>query len=69
MSEEPETAIEKIEAEAGDILAKVHAEVDAMWLAIFTNVSNRVETPIHNFLHNEKEALKARLSALFHKEN
>ena len=72
----PQTAIEQIEARAEEAIAaikatpsemeaKVHAEVDTFWANVVANVSARVETPIHNFIHAEKEALKARLSALF----
>jgi hypothetical protein len=48
--------------------AQLHAEVEAMWQSLFANVCNQVDTRIHNFMHGEKEALKARISALFHKE-
>lgn len=44
------------------------AEVDVLWQNLLVNVSARVETPIHNFLHDEVQALKARLAALFQKE-
>ncbi|WP_257306301.1 hypothetical protein [Geothrix campi] len=40
------------------------AEIDAFWQNILANVSAKVETPIHNFLREETEALKARLKAL-----
>jgi hypothetical protein len=41
------------------------AEIEAFWQNILINVSSKVETPIHNYLHAEKEALKARLKQLF----
>ena len=40
------------------------AEIDAFWQNILANVSAKVETPVHNFLREETEALKARLKAL-----
>lgn len=41
------------------------AELDAFWQNVLFNVSSKVETPIHNFLHAETEALRARLKSLF----
>lgn len=40
------------------------AEVHAFWENIVRNVSTQVATPIHNFIHAEVEALKARLKAI-----
>lgn len=64
--------VEAIPADLGskvaDMEVRVHQEVDTFWANVIANVSARVETPIHNYLHDEKEALKARLSVLFHKE-
>jgi hypothetical protein len=40
-------------------------EIETFWANVFANVSNKVETPIHNYLLTETEALKARLKALF----
>ena len=52
-----------------EIEALIHQEIEAFWESFRANVSSKVETPVHNFMHGEKEALKARISALFHKEN
>lgn len=41
------------------------AEIEAFWQNILLNVSSKVETPIHNFLRSEIDALKARLRAHF----
>lgn len=49
-------------------LEAIHQEIEVFWSNVFANVSAKVETPIHNYLHAEKEALKARVEALFHKE-
>ena len=46
-------------------LEKLHAEVDTFWQNVFANVSSKIETPLHNYLHAETEALKSRLKALF----
>lgn len=46
-------------------LAQWEIEVETFWKNVFANVSNKVETPIHNYLLTETEALKARLKALF----
>lgn len=57
-------------APAGGALAPVgppapwEAEIEAFWTNVLTNVSPRVETPIHNLLFDETEALKVRLRAL-----
>ena len=40
-------------------------EIEVFWANVFANVSTKVETPIHNYLLTETEALKARLKALF----
>lgn len=40
------------------------AELDTFWQNVLANVSAKVETPIHNFLREETEALKARLKAV-----
>ena len=40
-------------------------EIERFWQNVFTNVSGKVETSVHNYLHTETEALKARLKALF----
>ena len=63
----------QVEAEMKDALTKdgqtflekLHAEVDTFWQNVFANVSSKIETPLHNYLHAETEALKARLKALF----
>lgn len=46
----------------------IHQEIEAFWENIRANVSSHIETPLHNFMHAEKEALKARIAALFVKE-
>ena len=46
-------------------LAQWEIEVETFWKNVFANVSSKVETPIHNYLLTETEALKARLKALF----
>ena len=40
-------------------------EIEVFWANVFSNVSGRVETSVHNYLHTETEALKARLKSLF----
>jgi len=47
------------------ILPLIHAEIDALWAAILVNISSRVETPIHNFIHDEYQSLKDRITKLF----
>ena len=40
-------------------------EVDAFWQNLCMNVMPRLDTDVHNFIHAEKESLKARLKAFF----
>lgn len=67
MEQEPEVPQAEVQPapEPPSILSALHAEVDAFWANVLANVSAHVETPIHNYLHAEKEALKARISQLF----
>jgi hypothetical protein len=53
---------QQVEAET---VSAWEAEVEVFWQNVLLNVSAHVETPIHNFLHAEKEALKARLKLHF----
>ena len=68
MAKEPESTQhlpeEVASAAAAAIVAPWEAEVERFWQNVVLNVSTKVETPIHNFLHAEKEALKARLKQL-----
>ena len=47
------------------VLAQWEIEIETFWKNVFANVSSKVETPIHNYLLSETEALKARLKSLF----
>jgi len=52
-------------APISDHCALAIREIEAFWSNVLLNVSSKVETPIHNFLHSETEALKVRLKNLF----
>ena len=60
-----ETELQQIEKEVPELLAKVHAEVDAFWQNYFVSMAGRIDTTVHNYLETEKEALKARIANLF----
>ena len=60
-----EKALAAVTTAATGLLDRIHAEVDVLWGNVFANVSSRVETPIHNYLESEIQALKARIVALF----
>ena len=45
-------------------LAPWEAEIEVFWQNVVLNVSPHVETSIHNFLHDELAALKARLKSI-----
>jgi len=47
------------------VLPQWEREIEVFWANVFANVSSKVETPIHNYLLTETEALKARLKSLF----
>ena len=32
-------------------LEAIHQEIEVFWSNVFANVSSKVETPIHNYLH------------------
>ncbi len=77
MSKEPKEAPQTLDgspdetlAPAGEdqapepVLTAWEQEIERFWQNVVLNVSTKVETPIHNFLHAEKEALKARLKQL-----
>ncbi len=54
-------------APAGEAQAPApwETELNTFWQNLLANVSPYVETSIHNFLHSETEALRARLKSLF----
>ena len=59
--------VAEVEAVPATLSAQAHLalqEVEVFWANILANVSDKVETPIHNFILAETEALKARISAL-----
>ena len=72
MEQEPEVQVTEPEAAAPiaepvppDVIPAWEAEIDCFWQNIFVNVSSKVDTPTHNYLLTEIEALKARLKSLF----
>ena len=46
------------------LLAQVHAEIDTFWQSYFINVAVVLETRLHNYLEQEKDALKERIANL-----
>ena len=61
----PDQAAEGIPEEISKHCALALQEIEVFWANVFSNVSGRVETSVHNYLHTETEALKARLKSLF----
>ena len=57
----PDQAAEGIPEEISKHRALALQEIEVFWANVFSNVSGRVETSVHNYLHTETEALKARL--------
>ena len=59
-----EAAVEAIPSRVQAMEQAIHARVDVLWNNIVANVSALIPTIAHNFIHQEKEALKAEISKI-----